>query len=920
MFVMSQKITFDAQPSARSIDDNGFLHVKKSHITKAIVNPYYGREIPGWEELGLDPEHIYYGLRDPRELQKALSTFAGLPLHMEHHVDSANEPHKLTRIGSVGTDAVWNPPYIDASLHIWDGNAIDAINDGSFKEISCAYRYEPDFTSGTYEGIPYDFVMRNIRGNHVALVEEGRAGHDVVVADAALAKPTRSTFLQRFVALLKGESLAQDADRWITVKPNGAEHKGQPALIGENGEVKAGMGGKFNGQKIAEVRRNFVGPKTPTAEQRAAHTQKNMEHPAVTAARQNVERAKRVVEARKKDFEKAQQRLDAHIAQHGENQKLMGQQGELRGKRNVAQQELEAAEMRLRVRERALEKEQGTTQEQRGKKEQTRQKAQETRQRNKTAAREERQRQSSEKRTQLNQQTPIPDTQNHTEPMTVKRETEKAIMVDNPKHARAKELNAEAKAGELWAVQKLREYSGNGTNTWADEANTPHVWLPKSRTTVKNGAVVGIEPWLAKKSDIKLQYDHGLKNSDQKPTDRTAAFKDTAGEVQQSNKKGSVMKKFKKWFKGAVDSDPETEKKEVDLAQAIIDLHKTNPETGEVEDVAADNDKLNGIRELVKEIAAKLGKKDAGRLADAIADLAYSDGADAADEDVEEGFVEEDSDEDEVPVRSAIDNDLKEAMDKCGLDADDEDAAKAFAEGVKYGENLEKSPAEREKLDREHESAGMRKAMDACNLDADNPQETRAFAEGVKYGEEKGKAKDADFDEEDTAKDSDVEAIIAQVDGLTEEQAEQLRTALAGIVGDSDNEEKKDVAAAMDAALRRRFGKAPRRSMAMDAARLKAAAVAEAQDHMRRLTRAAQSVRTLVGVVDPLAFDSANDIYGYALAQNGINPHKYPRSAWAGMADMLRKQKAPVAKYAQDSKQKVMSGHFKYMNNISLGN
>ena len=35
-------LAFDAA-SARSLDENGFLHVTSSHITKATVNPYYGR-------------------------------------------------------------------------------------------------------------------------------------------------------------------------------------------------------------------------------------------------------------------------------------------------------------------------------------------------------------------------------------------------------------------------------------------------------------------------------------------------------------------------------------------------------------------------------------------------------------------------------------------------------------------------------------------------------------------------------------------------------------------------------------------------------------------------------------------------------------------------------------------------------------
>lgn len=56
------------------------------------------------------------------------------------------------------------------------------------------------------------------------------------------------------VAFARGRRLAQDAAQWITVKPNGAEHKGQPVLIeNSTGEVLGGMGGRFNGQNISKV-------------------------------------------------------------------------------------------------------------------------------------------------------------------------------------------------------------------------------------------------------------------------------------------------------------------------------------------------------------------------------------------------------------------------------------------------------------------------------------------------------------------------------------------------------------------------------------------------------------------------------------------------------------------------------------------
>lgn len=79
------------------------------------------------------------------------------------------------------------------------------------------------------------------------------------------------------LAFCKGrEYLTGDADKWITVKPNGEEHTGRPVKIdSETGEIKAGMGGKFNGQKISEARSSFSGPRI-TQEQR--NQKRNEQH------------------------------------------------------------------------------------------------------------------------------------------------------------------------------------------------------------------------------------------------------------------------------------------------------------------------------------------------------------------------------------------------------------------------------------------------------------------------------------------------------------------------------------------------------------------------------------------------------------------------------------------------------------------
>lgn len=47
--------------------------------------------------------------------------------------------------------------------------------------------------------------------------------------------------------------LAFDKDKWITVQPNGSGSKGSHVKISESGEVKAGMGGSLNGEKISSL-------------------------------------------------------------------------------------------------------------------------------------------------------------------------------------------------------------------------------------------------------------------------------------------------------------------------------------------------------------------------------------------------------------------------------------------------------------------------------------------------------------------------------------------------------------------------------------------------------------------------------------------------------------------------------------------
>ncbi len=177
----TMKLAFDR--SARRIDADGRLHVDRSHISKATVNPYYGKEIPGYEALGLQPDKVYRLLRDPVELERAAPTFARLPVLSEHVPVTVEAPRPDLVVGAIGSEVVFAAPYLDADLCVWDATAIAGIETDKVRELSCAYRYVPVMEPGEFEGQPYDGRMTEIQGNHLALVEVGRAGSDVVVAD-----------------------------------------------------------------------------------------------------------------------------------------------------------------------------------------------------------------------------------------------------------------------------------------------------------------------------------------------------------------------------------------------------------------------------------------------------------------------------------------------------------------------------------------------------------------------------------------------------------------------------------------------------------------------------------------------------------------------------------------------------------------
>lgn len=160
-------------------------------------------------------------LRDPEELKKGMHTLGEKQLLLKHIFVSAEDPQKESIAGTIGSNLEMVGDDVKGSLTVWDKEAINLIESGKLAELSASYFYDPVMQSGTFKGQPYDGIMTNIRGNHVALVERGRIGRDALVADALpklmefnmkLKKGALAKVNTGAMAILKKKGIAMDAD------------------------------------------------------------------------------------------------------------------------------------------------------------------------------------------------------------------------------------------------------------------------------------------------------------------------------------------------------------------------------------------------------------------------------------------------------------------------------------------------------------------------------------------------------------------------------------------------------------------------------------------------------------------------------------------------------------------------------------
>lgn len=122
--------------------------------------------------------NIRLELRHPEDVleEDSLESLKQIPITVEHPtvlVDSSNV--KQLGVGLTGETVKIDGENIKTTVTITAIEGVEAINSGK-EELSLGYTLDLEEEEGIYNGQPYTHRQKNIRYNHLAIVERGRAG------------------------------------------------------------------------------------------------------------------------------------------------------------------------------------------------------------------------------------------------------------------------------------------------------------------------------------------------------------------------------------------------------------------------------------------------------------------------------------------------------------------------------------------------------------------------------------------------------------------------------------------------------------------------------------------------------------------------------------------------------------------------
>jgi len=173
---VSKKHRFDFQESGLRIvqTEDGFL--------KAIADIARPGVFPYVYENG----QVVYEAKLPGDIlsSETVASASGAPLTLDHPKDEMGN-HILVNpenAQNLSHGNVSEPEIVDGKIRVLltalTKEAVNEIRSGK-RELSIGFEYDLDSTPGQLDGVNYDSAQKNIRINHVALVDRGRAGDQI---------------------------------------------------------------------------------------------------------------------------------------------------------------------------------------------------------------------------------------------------------------------------------------------------------------------------------------------------------------------------------------------------------------------------------------------------------------------------------------------------------------------------------------------------------------------------------------------------------------------------------------------------------------------------------------------------------------------------------------------------------------------
>lgn len=118
----------------------------------------------------------------------AMASFAHKAITLDHPAEAVTPATwRQVAVGFTEGRVARDGGFIEIPLMLADAEAVHAYESGTARELSAGYGCQIDWGDGVApDGQPYQATQRQIRGNHIALVRQGRAGSECRIGDSAM--------------------------------------------------------------------------------------------------------------------------------------------------------------------------------------------------------------------------------------------------------------------------------------------------------------------------------------------------------------------------------------------------------------------------------------------------------------------------------------------------------------------------------------------------------------------------------------------------------------------------------------------------------------------------------------------------------------------------------------------------------------